>query len=99
MTDVNIAVELMKDSFDDAFDTALLLSADSDLAAPVSFIRDRYPSKRIVMVRPPNRQSKKLESLVHGSFALGRKMLQDSQFPDAYTKPDGFILNRPVEWK
>src|SRR5437870_225149 len=31
MTDVNIAVELMKDAFQDEFDTALLISADSDL--------------------------------------------------------------------
>src|SRR5260370_3329785 len=30
MTDVNIAVALMEDAFRDAFDTALLVSADSD---------------------------------------------------------------------
>lgn len=99
MTDVNISVEMMKDAFDDTFDTALLLSADSDLAAPVAFLKERYPWKRIIMVCPPDRQSMKLESLVDATFRLGRKKLQDSQFPDRYTKPDGFTLERPMEWK
>lgn len=33
MTDVNIAVEMMRDAFQDRFDAALLISADSDLVA------------------------------------------------------------------
>ena len=35
MTDVNIAVEMLGDAADDAFDTAILVSADSDLVGPV----------------------------------------------------------------
>jgi uncharacterized LabA/DUF88 family protein len=31
MTDVNIAVELMQDAFQNKFDTALLVTANSDL--------------------------------------------------------------------
>ena len=99
MTDVNISVELMKDAFDDMFDTALLLSADSDLAAPVETVLKRYPNKRIIVVCPPNRQLIKLESLATASFRLGRKVLQDSQFPDDYTRPNGFVLHRPARWK
>jgi uncharacterized LabA/DUF88 family protein len=33
MTDVNISVELMKDAFQDRFDVAFLISADSDLVS------------------------------------------------------------------
>ena len=43
MTDVNIAVELLKDAYDDAFDTALIISADSDLTPPVETVRERFP--------------------------------------------------------
>ncbi|MEK6575952.1 MAG: NYN domain-containing protein [Chloroflexota bacterium] len=39
MTDVNISVELMADAFQDAFDVALLVSADSDLVGPARTIR------------------------------------------------------------
>ena len=35
MTDVNIAVELLCDAHADAFDTAILLSADGDLTGAV----------------------------------------------------------------
>lgn len=99
MTDVNISVELMKDAFDNLFDTALLLSADSDLTAPVETVLNRYSSKKIIMVCPPDRHSKKLESVATTSFRLGRKKLKDSQFPDNYKKPDGYVLTRPAEWR
>ena len=43
MTDVNIAVELLGDAQDDAFDTAIVMSGDGDLASPVRAVRERYP--------------------------------------------------------
>ena len=39
MTDVNVSVELMKDAFQDKFDTAFLISADSDLVSPIRTIQ------------------------------------------------------------
>lgn len=99
MTDVNIAVELLRDAYDDEFDTALLISADSDLTSPVQAVRSRCPQKRIIVVCPPDRQSKKLESVANATFRLGRKVIQDSQLPDEYAKPDGFVLKRPATWR
>jgi uncharacterized LabA/DUF88 family protein len=43
MTDVNIAVELLGDSYRDAFDTALLLSGGSDLTPPIRAVRQFFP--------------------------------------------------------
>ena len=99
MTDVNIAVELLNDAADDRFDTALLISADSDLSAPVEAVGKRLPKKRVVVACPPDRQSKRLERMAHACFRIGRKKLQDSQFPETITKPDGFTLKRPESWK
>lgn len=45
MTDVNIAVELMSDAFQEHLDVALLVSADSDLVGPVKAIRELFPQK------------------------------------------------------
>jgi hypothetical protein len=39
MTDVNISVELMKDAFQDCFDLAFVVSADSDLVNPVRTVQ------------------------------------------------------------
>jgi len=99
MTDVNIAVELLKDAYDDAFDTAMILSADSDLVAPVVAVRQRFPGKRLVVACPPARQSKRLEATAHAYFRIGRKKIQDSQFHDEVMKPDGYVLRRPPTWR
>lgn len=99
MTDVNIAVELLRDAYDDQFDTALVISADSDLAPPIEAVLTKFPRKRVIVICPPERQSKKLETVASAMFRLGRKMLQDSQLPDTYAKPDGYVLKRPESWK
>ena len=46
--DVNIAVELLRGAQGDAFDTATLVSWDSDLTRPVRAVQARYPGKRVV---------------------------------------------------
>jgi uncharacterized LabA/DUF88 family protein len=98
MTDVNISVELMTDAFQDRFDTALLLSADSDLVGPISALRDLFPAKRVIVAFPPERVSKALMHTAHGHLHIGRDAFARSQFPDAVAKPGGVVLRRPAEW-
>lgn len=99
MTDVQMAVELLQDAHDNAFDTALLISADSDLAPPVTAVLARHPGKRVVVVFPPKRHSKKLESIASAKLVLGRGKLEQSQLPETIRKPDGYVLRRPDKWK
>ena len=98
MTDVNIAVRLLAYAMDDAFDTAMIVSADSDLVPPVEAVRARFPAKRIIIASPPARHSTTLAAAANACFTIGRKKLQDSQLPDTITKPDGFVLARPASW-
>lgn len=98
MTDVNIAVRLLGDAMDNAFDTAMIVSADSDLVPPVEAVRARFPDKRIIVASPPRRHSVRLADAAHACFTIGRKKLQDSQLPDRITKPGGFVLARPTSW-
>ena len=98
MTDVNIAVELMSDAYQDLFDTALLISADSDLTAPVVAIKKLFPDKRVIAAFPPLRHSAQLQRLAHGYLQIGRATLAKSVFPDRIQKADGFVLQRPNEW-
>jgi uncharacterized LabA/DUF88 family protein len=99
MTDVNIAVELMSDAFQDAFDVALLISADSDLTGPIKAVRRLFPRKRIVVGFPPNRTSFALKAAANGVTYVGRDALSDSVFTDQVTRADGVILQRPAEWR
>jgi uncharacterized LabA/DUF88 family protein len=98
MTDVNIAVELLSDAYQDKFDVALLISADSDLTAPLLTIKSLFPEKRIIVAFPPQRHSAQLERIAHGSFQIGRASLAKSGFPDSVPKAGGFILKKPSEW-
>jgi uncharacterized LabA/DUF88 family protein len=99
MTDVNIATQMLADAFDDRFDTALLVSADSDLTTPVQQVRQRFPAKRIVVVLPPGRQSVELTRAASGFFHIGEDKLRQSQLPTHVQRADGFMLQRPAHWK
>jgi len=98
MTDVNIAIQLLTDAFDDVFDVALVLSGDSDLSTPIRKVRERFPHKRIVVVFPPKRFSKELNDCADATLALGRDKLHNSQLPESLTKSCGFVLHRPTTW-
>lgn len=99
MTDVNIAVQMLADAFDDRIDTALIISADSDLTTPVSKVRQRFPAKRVVIAEPPGRHSTALCNNASGYFTIGEAKLRASQLPDQVQRADGFVLRRPAHWR
>lgn len=99
MTDVNIAVQLLADAFDDRFDTALILSADSDLTTPVRQVLDRFPDKRIIVVQPPGRNSAELKKAATAAFTLSQTKVRQNQLPETVTTADNMTLKRPATWK
>ncbi|MBI5724829.1 MAG: NYN domain-containing protein [Planctomycetes bacterium] len=99
MTDVNIATQLMTDAYENIYDMAMLVSADSDLTGPVEAVRTLFPAKRVVVAFPPDRVSKQLKLVASAYFTIGRDTIAHSQFPDEVRKPDGFILRRPLKWR
>lgn len=98
MTDVNIAVQLLADAFEDRFDTAIIVSGDSDLTTPIQRVRERFPTKRLIVAFPPNRQSAQLKKVAHGHFVVGEDKLRHSQLPNPVTTASGYALQRPVHW-
>ena len=98
MTDVNIAIQLLGDAYEDRFDVALVVSGDSDLSTPIQRIRERFPKKRVIVAFPPNRQSAELKRRANGYLSIGEDKLKASQLPEQVAKPDGFVLTRPPTW-
>lgn len=98
MTDVNIATELLTDAFDDSFDVALLISADSDLVPPIRTVRSRFPEKRIVVAFPPCRRSTELGKIASTFRNIRRAALEKSQLPVEIVLPSGYRLRKPPEW-
>lgn len=99
MTDVNIATALLIDAFDDRFDTALIVSGDSDLARPLEVVRRRFPNKRIVVAFPPHRHSDRLRRIGHAAFTIGEQKFRHSLLPEQITLPNGHVLHRPGRWR
>jgi uncharacterized LabA/DUF88 family protein len=99
MTDVNIAVELLSDAHQSLFDTALLISADSDLTPPVQKIKQLFPRKRVIVAFPPKRRSKRLTDAADGFVRVGRANLTPSLLPEEIKKSGGHIIRRPKEWR
>jgi uncharacterized LabA/DUF88 family protein len=70
-TDVNIAAALIEDAVLDRYDTALLISADSDLCPAIVTMKRLCPEKRIIAAFPPKRHSADLKRAVDGYLSLG----------------------------
>lgn len=98
MTDVNIAMELIVDAQQDRFDTALLISADSDLTGPVVKVRTLFPKKRIIVAFPPARVSERLKREAHGWFRISEASIRQNQLPNPVVKPNGVALHKPRQW-
>jgi uncharacterized LabA/DUF88 family protein len=59
-TDINIAINLLGDAVADKFDTALILSGDSDLAPVTTKLRQLCPNKRIGIIVPQGQSAMNL---------------------------------------
>lgn len=97
-TDVNIALQLTLDAFDDLYDVAMVVSGDSDLCPPIETLKARFPNKRFVVALPPNRRSFDLTRVADGHVYVGEDTLRASQLPEVVTKANGHILRRPERW-
>jgi len=98
MTDVNIAVQLLSDAYDDHFDTALVISGDSDLVPLVKHVLTRFSNKRVIVAFPPSRQSKELRKTATAAFTIGEAKLRKNRLPDTITTARGHQVQRPAEW-
>lgn len=100
MTDVNIACGLLTDAFEDRYDTAILITGDSDLIPPIELIHaiHKNKNKRVIVAFPPNRHNLSVAEVSNISFVIGKNRLKKSQLPDKIIKPDGYTLNRPFTW-
>src|ERR1035437_1863286 len=99
MTDVNIATQMLIDAYQDKYDTAILISGDSDLVPPIKAIHENFKHKRVAVFFPPSRHNNSIAAVAKGSLIIGRKKLADNQFSEEVKKKDGYILRKPHAWK
>lgn len=97
-TDVNIAIRLFQEAIADSFDTALIISGDSDLLPAIRAVKETFPMKRVGVVIPPGRQAELLKQETDFHMKIKEHHLESCQFPDAIKQKDGSILHKPKSW-
>ena len=98
-TDVNIAMEILIDAYENRFDTLMLLSRDGDLVGPLKTMRRLFPQKRIILASPPGNASPDLPRCADAHIHITRTHFNKCQLPDAVATGDGRTVHRPDEWK
>ena len=97
-TDVNIATSLVADAARRQSDSALIISADSDLTPAVKAARGLNLNLFIAAAFPPKRFSAELKKLLPGSFHISPAKIRQSQLPQTVPGPAGRTYSRPGKW-
>jgi len=97
-TDVNIATSLVSDAARRLADSALIISADSDLTPAVKAAKSLYPGLFIAAAFPPKRFSAELNKLMPGSFHISPAKIRQSQLPQTVPDISGRSYARPAKW-
>jgi uncharacterized LabA/DUF88 family protein len=81
------------------YDTAIVISADSDLCPAVRSAKRLHPTANIVVVFPPKRHSDELKKATDEAFTIGTANLRQAQLPQTITDARGTTYTRPATWK
>lgn len=100
-TDVNIAITLFQEAINNEFDTAIIISGDSDLIPAIDGIKKIFPAKEIGLVIPIGRRANELKNVCDFHMKMKEKHLRSSQFPDSIVidPAKNVVLNRPPTWR
>jgi len=99
-TDVNIAIALFNSALRDEFDTAMLMTGDSDLVPAVEAVKIAFPAKQIGLVIPIGRSAEELKNACDFHIKMKEKHLRTCQLPDeiALDATKNITLKRPASW-
>lgn len=98
-TDVNIAIKLLELAVKDEYDTAVLVTGDSDMVPGVKAVKRLYPDKQIHVLIPPSSRAKALIQACHAHRTIKKSHLADSQLPDPVRLSNGKDLTCPPAWQ
>lgn len=101
-TDVNIALKLLDDAYQNKYDQALIISRDSDLSPALKMVKMRFPEKILKLITPPGaRHSKEMAQIVGSKHLAAIKLIhmQQNQFPNQIIDSEGnIIVSKPEKY-
>ncbi|MDR1916257.1 MAG: NYN domain-containing protein [Synergistaceae bacterium] len=97
-TDVNLAVQMVADAYENRFDYAMLFSNDSDIAYSVKIstkVCKKYVGLYIDKKASP---TKVLQENICYIKRLSPSLLAEHQLPEKLTSPTGRLITKPKDW-
>ncbi len=99
-TDVNIALYILNEAYQDHFDRAYIVSRDSDLKPAIDMIGRYFPNKQVFVIAPPHLgHSNDLLRSAHGKKRITMAQIERCLFPaeikDAFGK---VVATRPLAY-
>lgn len=98
-TDVNIAVKLFQTATMDTWDSALIISGDSDLIPAIEAVKNTFPVKQVGIAIPIGRRAEELKQVTDYHRKVKLRHLESCQFPDEITIDHNAVLKRPENWR
>jgi hypothetical protein len=94
-----IATYLLVDAFDKEYETAVIVTNDSDLAEPIRLVRQKFKKKVLVLhpCRPGRRPSYELRNVATKSLLVDTSLLPTCQLPGMLTDAHGTV-HKPATW-
>jgi len=100
-TDVNIAIQLIDDAYQDKYDRAIVVSGDSDLVTPIYLLKSRFTEKQVTVYVPARDRTRgaatELRNAADQDRTLPNALLKHAQLPsvigdgaDTITKPESW---------
>ena len=99
-SDVKLATQMAMDAAADRFDTAMIVSTDSDFIGAISILRQHYVAKRFVISVPPGRteRAEALFAAATGWTYVNEATLRIAKMPDTVQLASGREVHRPPQW-
>ncbi len=98
-TDVNIGIHLIDGAYRNDFDTALLISGDTDLVPAIELVKSRFPSKQVHVVIPRGRRVMELENVCDAHYKIRTGVLKHCLLPNPYLHSSGMRIACPHDWE
>ena len=95
-SDVNLATHLLCDGFHNAYDVAVVISNDSDLAEPIRIVAQEF-NKVVGILNPHKHPSQVLSKYASFQKQIRQGVLKASQFSQTLTDAHG-SFHKPTTW-
>ena len=97
-TDVSLAVNLVKDAFDDDFDVAYIVSGDTDLIPAIEMVRQLDDTKKVGVLFPPAREHEGFRGVARFAIPIRAHEIKKHQLDDPVQSSHGDI-KKPDTWR